>query len=68
MVTIRFQEIGMRRHALGCLLGRFPGKSWVTGEIMVPEEALPYLASQDVQFFVEGPATYGRVLSLNYYE
>ena len=65
MVIIRFQQIEMRMQALGCLLGRFPGKSWVTGEVMVPDEALPYLASEGIQFFVEGPATYSRVLSLN---
>jgi hypothetical protein len=65
MVIIRFNHVEMRRRALGCLLGRFSGKSWVTGEVMVPEAALPYLAAEGVQFSVEGPATYSRVLSLN---
>jgi hypothetical protein len=65
MVIIRFHQLEMRRQALGWLLGRFPGKSWVTGEVMVPEPALPYLAAEGVQFTVEGPATYSRILSLN---
>jgi hypothetical protein len=55
----------MRRQALGYLLGRFPGKSWATGEVIVPEAALPYLAAEGVQFSVEGPATYSRVISLD---
>jgi hypothetical protein len=65
MVIIRFQHVEMRRLALGFLLGRFPGKSWVTGEVMVPEAALPYLATKGIQFAVDGPATYSRVLVLN---
>jgi hypothetical protein len=65
MVIIRFQNIEMRRQALGCLLSRFPGKSWATGELMVPETALSFLAVEGVQFIVEGPATYSRVLSFN---
>jgi hypothetical protein len=65
MVIIRFHQVEMRRQALGCLLGRFPGKSWVGGELMVPEAALPYLAAEGVQFYVDGPATYSRILSLN---
>jgi hypothetical protein len=65
MVIIRFQRVEMRRQALGRLLGRFSGKSWVIGELMVPEAALAFLAAEGVQFTVEGPATYDRVLALN---
>ncbi len=65
MVIIRFGAVETRRRALGYLLGRFPGKSWVSGELMVPESALTYLAAEGITFSVEGPATYERVLSLN---
>lgn len=65
MVILRFQVIEMRRRALGYLVGRFPGKSWATGEVMIPEWALPYLAAEGIIFSVEGPATYDRVLRLN---
>ena len=65
MVIIRFPTIEMRRRALGYLLGRFSGKSWVTGEVLVPEPALPHLAAEGITFTVEGPATYDRILRLN---
>jgi hypothetical protein len=65
MVIIRFQDVTMRRQALGYLLGRFPGKSWVTGEVMVPEAALSYLAAEGIQFSADGQATYSRILHLN---
>jgi len=65
MVIIRFHNVEMRRQALGYLVGRFPGKSWATGEVMVPETVLPYLAAEGIQFSVDGPATYSRVLVLN---
>jgi hypothetical protein len=66
MVIVRFATIEARRRALGYLLGRFPGKSWATGEIMVPEPALPLLAAEGISFTVEGPATYERILRLNH--
>ena len=56
----------MRRRALGYLLGRFPGKSWATGEVMVPEPALAHLAAEGISFTVEGPATYERITGLNH--
>lgn len=56
----------MRRRALGYLLGRFPGKSWATGEVMVPEPALAHLAAEGISFTVEGPATYERIAGLNH--
>jgi len=55
----------MRRRAVGYLLGRFSGRSWVTGEVLVPEPALPHLAAEGTVFSVEGAGTYDRILRLN---
>ncbi len=63
MIIIRFPDEDAKRRALGCLPGRFPGKSWATGEMMVPEEALAFLAHEGVRFTVEGPATYEQITS-----
>ena len=63
MVIIRLASHESKRRALGYLAKRFSGKSWVTGEVMVPEAALPYLAAEGFQFTVEGPATYERITS-----
>ena len=65
MVIVRFPSVEMRRRALGYLLGRFSGRSWATGEVLVPEPALPHLAAEGIVFSVEGAATYGRILRLN---
>ena len=65
MVIIRFSSIEMRRRALAYLLGRFSGRSWASGEVMVPEAALAPMAGEGIAFSVEGPATYDRVLRLN---
>lgn len=53
MVIIRFDAAEHRRRALGYLASRFSGKSWATGEVMVPEEALPFLAAEGISFTVE---------------
>jgi len=66
MVIVRFSTIEARRRVLGYLLGRFPGKSWASGEVMVPEPALPHLAAEGIRFTVEGLATYDRILGLNH--
>ncbi len=58
MILIRFPSLDSERKALGRLTGRFSFKSWATGEMLVPETALPYLAVEGVVFTVEGPATY----------
>ena len=55
----------MRRRALGYLLGRFSGRSWASGEVLVPEPALPHLAAEGIEFSVEGPGSYDRILRLN---
>ena len=58
MIRIRFPNIESKRSALAQLAGRFSFKSWATGEMLVPEEALAFLAVQGVAFSVEGPASY----------
>jgi hypothetical protein len=58
MIQIRFPNDESKRLALGHLAGRFGFKSWATGEMLVPEDALPFLAVQGIPFTVEGPATY----------
>jgi hypothetical protein len=65
MVIVRFPTTEMRRRALGYLLGRFSGRSWTTGEVLVPEPALPHLAAEGILFSVEGPGSYDRILRLN---
>jgi hypothetical protein len=58
MILIRFPNIESKRRALGTLAGRFAFKSWASGEMLVPESALPFLAVQGIPFTVDGPATY----------
>ncbi|MGD0769183.1 MAG: hypothetical protein ABSB42_13440 [Tepidisphaeraceae bacterium] len=60
MVLIRFPDISAKRKALAYLAGRFPFKSWATGEMLVPENALGDLAVEGVAFTVEGPAQYAQ--------
>ena len=62
MIIVRFPDAQAKRRALGYLAGRSSFKSWSTGEVMVPEAALPFLASEGIPFFVEGPATYERIV------
>lgn len=57
MIVIRFPNTESKRAALGQLAGRFNFKSCASGEMLVPEDALPFLAVQGVSFTVEGPAT-----------
>jgi hypothetical protein len=58
MIIIRFPDDANKRRALGWLAGRFSFKSWAAGEMMVPDEALPYLAREGIHFQVEGPPKY----------
>ena len=60
-VIIRFVDADAKRRALGKLASRFSGKSWASGEMMVPVAAVPYLASEGIPFIVEGPATNERM-------
>jgi hypothetical protein len=61
MILIRFPDDATKRTALGRLAGRFSFKSWATGEMLVPESALPFLAVERISFTVEGPATYEQI-------
>jgi hypothetical protein len=58
MILITFPNPESKRSAMSQLAGRFNFKSWATGEMLVPEDALTFLALQGVTFTVEGPATY----------
>ena len=58
MILIRFPSAEVKRAALGRLAGRFSFKSFASGEMLVPEEALAFLAVEGIGFTVEGPATY----------
>lgn len=60
MILIRFPDAQAERRALGYLAGRFPFKSWASGETLVPEAALAALAVEGISFTVEGPASYER--------
>ena len=53
MVLIRFPNPDEKLKALGFLPGRFVFKSWATGEMLVPEAALPFLAVEGISFTVE---------------
>ena len=64
MVIIRFPDEQNERRGLGFLAGRFSGKSFASGETVVPEAALTYLALEGIKFTVEGPANYERRASL----
>lgn len=63
-ILIQFADKETEQRALGKLIPRFSGKSWSTGEVMVPSAALGYLASEGISFTVLGPASYERLTSL----
>jgi len=58
MILLRFPNGESERRALGFLAGRFSFKTWATGETLVPENALAFLATEGIPFIVEGPAKY----------
>jgi hypothetical protein len=58
MIIIRFESRETELQALDVLVGKFPFKTWSSGELMVPADALPHLAIEGIRFRVEGPATY----------
>jgi len=64
MIIIRFADAETERRALGFLASRFPGKTWASGQTMVPEAALAPLAREGLRFTVEGSATYEQLASL----
>ena len=57
-IIIRFPDEETENRALGKLIPRFPGKSWRSGETLVPAQALGFLAEQGIRFTVVGPAPY----------
>ena len=58
MIRIRFTDPDSKKQALGRLAWRYSFKSWATGEMLIPEAALPFLAAEGFKFSVEGPPTY----------
>ena len=64
MIIIRFADEESKRRAVASLVGRFSFKSWASGEMMLPKDALASLADEGVRFSVEGPATYERLAAL----
>ncbi len=62
MILIRFADVAAERRALGALAGRFSFTSWKTGETVVPEAALAFLALEGIPFQVEGPASHGKAV------
>jgi hypothetical protein len=58
MILIRFPSPDIKRTALARLAGRFAFTSWANGDMLVPEDALAYLAVEGIPFSVQGPATY----------
>ena len=63
-ILIRFPDEETERRALGKLIPRCSGKSWMSGETMVPSAALSYLADAGIPFTVIGPAPYERLTSI----
>ena len=63
-VLIRFPDKETEQTALGKLIPRFAGKSWASGETMVPAPALAFLAAEGVSFTVIGPASDERITSI----
>ena len=62
MVIIRFDDSETEKRALDSLLDRYSFKSWVNGDLMLPEPALGYLAAAGIAFSVKGPASYEHFL------
>ena len=48
MILIRFRNIDAKRSALARLAGRFGFKSWANGDMLVPEDALAFLAVEGI--------------------
>lgn len=63
-VLIRFSDSETEQRALGKLIPRFSGKTWSSGETMVPSAALAFLAAEGISFTVMGPASYERITSI----
>ena len=66
VVLIRFPDAESKRRALESVIGDFSFKSWSSGEMLVPEEALQRLAHEDIPFTFEGSAAYEKLASLRH--
>ena len=64
MILIRFTDAESKRRALEALVGEFSFKSWSSGQMLVPEEALPRLAREDIPFIFEGSSAYEKLATL----
>ncbi len=64
MILIRFTDAESKRRALEALVGEFSFKSWSSGQMLVPEEALPRLAREDIPFSFEGSSVYEKLAIL----
>ena len=64
MVLIRFTDAESKRRALEALVGEFPFKSWSSGDMLVPEDALACLAREDIPFSFDGSAAYEKLATL----
>ena len=58
MVIIRFDDGETEKRALDYLIGRYSFKTWASGDLMLPENALGALAAEGITFRVKGPPTY----------
>ena len=64
VVLIRFPDAESKRRALEAVIGEFSFKSWSSGEMLIPEEALQRLAHEDIPFTFEGSTAYEKLASL----
>lgn len=64
MVLIRFTDAESKRRALEALVGEYPFKSWSSGDMLVPEDALACLAREDIPFSFDGSAAYEKLATL----
>ena len=63
MVLIRFKDPDSKGRALEALVGDYSFKTWTSGEMLVPEEALR-LAHEDIPFSFEGSAAYEKLAAV----
>jgi hypothetical protein len=64
MVLIRFACADDKRKAVEALVGEFSFRSWSSGQMLVPEQALTRLAHEDIPFAFEGSAAYEKLAPL----
>jgi hypothetical protein len=57
MVVIKFPDPETDKEALGFLMGRFSGRVFRSGEVMVPKEALAALSDSGFSFAILSPVS-----------